>query len=78
LDDHVLDRLRIERQSLFTSMASGFARRAFDENAEGVVLDVTLTLQGSSWLAGTVATRSSVTTSSRPGWCSSLRVRPWT
>jgi hypothetical protein len=53
MDDYALDRLRIERQSLFTSMASAFARRAFDEVAEGVVPDVTLTLQGSSWLAGT-------------------------
>jgi hypothetical protein len=53
MDDHALERLRIERQSLFTSMASAFARRAFDEVAEGVVPDVTLTLQGSSWLAGT-------------------------
>ena len=54
MDDHALERLRIERQSLFTSMASAFARRAFDEVAEGVVPEeVTLTLQGSSWLAGT-------------------------
>ena len=45
--------LRIERQALFTGMASAFARRAFDEVADGVVPEVELTLVGSSWLAGT-------------------------
>jgi len=53
MDDRALERLRIERQALFTSMAGAFVRRAFDEVTEGVVPEVTLTLQGSSWLAGT-------------------------
>jgi hypothetical protein len=45
--------LRLERQALFTGMASAFARRAFDEVVDGVVPDVELTLVGTSWLAGT-------------------------
>ena len=50
--DRIAD-LRLERQALFTGMASAFARRAFDEVAGGVVPEVELTLIGSSWLSGT-------------------------
>jgi hypothetical protein len=45
--------VQIERQSLFTRMASAFARSDFDAVAQGVVPEIQLILQGTSWLAGT-------------------------
>ena len=45
--------VQIERQSAFTRMASAFARRDFEAISRGVSPEVVLTLQGSSWLAGT-------------------------
>jgi ketosteroid isomerase-like protein len=53
MDGDTIADLRLERQALFTGMASAFARRAFDEVAAGVVPEVELTLTGFSWLAGT-------------------------
>jgi ketosteroid isomerase-like protein len=53
MDGHAIADRRVERQALFTGMASAFARRAFDDVAAGVVPEVELTLTGSSWLAGT-------------------------
>jgi hypothetical protein len=53
MDGEAIAELRLERQALFTGMASAFARRAFDEVAHGVVPEVELTPLGSSWLSGT-------------------------
>lgn len=44
--------LQTERRSLFTRLASAFARRDFEAVAAGVMPTVRLTLTGSSWLAG--------------------------
>src|SRR6266498_3973131 len=44
---------QIERQALFTRMASAFARRHFESVAAGVRPEVVVALRGSSWLAGT-------------------------
>jgi hypothetical protein len=53
IDGRVSSEIQVEREALFTRMASAFARRDFDAVAGGVLPEVVLSLKGSSWLAGT-------------------------
>jgi hypothetical protein len=53
MDGRVSNEIQIERQALFSRIASTFARRDFDAVARGVQPEVVLILEGSSWLAGT-------------------------